>query len=142
LAGTVDERKKAMDRDSTENRIYEALVALLRHHSENGSIVLIEEPRSRKYVQFGPGWSLEMDVPHVTLSKEEADRAYDFFAELGDKYLIEYDARDPETGKVCHGATFNHDFGQDAQAAARAAASFFENVYLFPPDVELSIEKR
>jgi hypothetical protein len=83
-----------------------------------------------------------MDVPHLTLSNEEADRAYEFFAALGEKYLIEYDAPNPETGKGHHGATFNHDFGQDARAAAKAAVSFFRNVYLFPPEVELTVQQR
>jgi hypothetical protein len=127
---------------SNENRIYEALVALLDHHSESGSVVLVEEPQSQKFVQFGPGWTLEMDVPHVALNDEEADRAYAFFAKLGKDFLKEYDAPDPKTKKVRHGATFNHDFHQDARAAARAAALFFEEVYLLPRHVNLRIEKR
>jgi hypothetical protein len=131
-----------MDGDSAENRIYAALVDLIHHHRETGSVVLIEEPRSNKFIQLGPGWSLEMDVPHIALSREEADRAYAFFAKLGENFLIEYDAPDPRTGKVRHGAAFNHDFGQDARAAAWAAASFFHTVYLFPLDVELSIVQR
>ena len=126
----------------TENRIYEALIVLLRHHGENGSVVLIEEPRSRKIVHFGPGESLEMDVPFIGLSRQEVDRGYQFFAKLGKEYLIEYAAPDPGSDKVCHGTAFNHDFGQDARAAARAAVSFFRDVYLFSPDEELTIEQR
>jgi hypothetical protein len=115
------------------------LADLLRN--ENGSVVIVEEPQSEKFVQFGHGSSLEMDVPHVVLNKEESDRAHDFYAKLGDNYLKEYHAPDPRTGKVRHGATFNYDFGQDARAAAKAGAAFFREVYLFPPDVKLRIEK-
>lgn len=127
---------------SNEERIYQALVALLRDHKESGSVVLVEEPRSQKFVQFGPGSSLEIDVPHMALNNEEAERAYDFFARLGGDYLMEYDAPNPQTGKVAHGATFNHDFAQDARAAAKAGVAFFQEVYLLPPDVELRVERR
>lgn len=126
-----------------EHLILAALNYLLEHHDpERGSIVLIEESGSGKFVQFGPGWSIEMDVPHVALSKDEADRAYEFFATLGKRYLIEYDAPDPKTGQVRHGAAFNFNFGQFARAAARAAVAFFHEVYLFPANVGLTIRWR
>jgi hypothetical protein len=126
--------------DSTENRIYVELIALLRHGAD-GSFVVIEERQSRKFVQFGKGRCLGMDVPLVNLSTEEADHAFRFFEELGEKYPREYHAPDPKSGKVRHGASFKHDFGDDAQSAARAAWSFFQDVYGFPPDVKLSIKR-
>jgi hypothetical protein len=123
-------------------RIRAALVALMENYQEKGSIVIIEEPKSLKFVQFGPGWELIMDVPFVALTKEEADRAYSFFAELGEESPNEYDAFDPKAKVVRHGATFNHDFNLDTQAAAVAAVSFFKNVYLRPLDeVVLSIRR-
>jgi hypothetical protein len=129
-----------MNEDPTEIRIYEALVALL-HRGTKDSFVLIEEPRSEKFVQFGKGRYLGMDVPCVALSSAEADRASQFFNELGEAYPREYHDPDPKTGRIHHGATFHHDFGRDARAASRAAIAFFVNVYGFPADVELSIEE-
>jgi hypothetical protein len=135
------EGEAAEQTNSLEKRIYDALVALLDNYEETGSVVLIEEPKSHKFIQFGPGSSLEIDVPHVVLTSEEAARAYGFFARLGDNYLIEYDAPDPRTGEIHHGATFNHKFGKDARKAAEVAVSFFREVYLFPPRTELLIKR-
>jgi hypothetical protein len=131
-----------MEGYANENRILKALTALLACHRDTGSVVLVEEPLSRKFVQFGPGWSLIMDVPHVALSNDEAERAYRFFGRLGTDCLVEYDAPDPQTLQLNHGATFNYDFGQDAPAAAQAATLFFQEVYLLPPHLKLRIEQR
>ena len=102
----------------------------MENYDKEGSVVRVEEPHSRKFVQFGPGWELVMDVPFVALSREEAERAYRFFADIGEEYPHEYDAPDPAAGIVRHGATFNHDFELDPRAAARAAVDFFQKVYL------------
>jgi hypothetical protein len=127
-----------MNQDPTEVRIYEALVALL-HRGDEDSFVFIEEPRSKKFVQFGKGRFLGMDVPCVALTSAEADRASQFFNELGEEYPREYHAPDPKTGRTHHGATFHHDFGQDVRAASKAAIALFVSVYEFPADVDLSI---
>ncbi len=129
-----------MNEGAAEVRIYEALIALL-HRGAKGSFVFIAEPRSQKFVQFGTGRLLGMDVPCVAPSSDEAERASRFFNELGEEYPREYHAPDPKTGRIRHGATFRHDFGRDARAASLAAVAFFVNVYGFPADVELSVEE-
>jgi hypothetical protein len=126
--------------DSTENHIFEALVALYRRGVED-SFVVIEDPRSKKFVQFGPGRRLVMDVPCVGLTGDEADRASEFFRQLGVDYPREYHAPDKKAGRTHHGASFAHDFGNDARTAARAAVAFFETVYQLPAGLELSIEE-
>src|SRR6266481_3550060 len=105
--------------NSIEQQIFEALIAL-RHRGVHDSSVLVEETSSGKFVQFGPGRKLVMDVPCVALSADEADRACDFFQDLGENYPREYHAPDPQTGKTNHGASFSHDFGADARGAATA----------------------
>jgi hypothetical protein len=129
-----------MSEETAEGRIYDALVALL-HQGTEDSFVLIEEPQSGKFVQFGKGRCLEMDVPCVELNGVEADRAHLFFQELGEASPREYHAPDPKTGEIHHGTTFNHDFGRDVTAAAKAAVALFVEVFGLPPDVELSIEE-
>ena len=129
------------DLESNHNRIYRELVFLLHHHDESGSVVLVEEPKTERFIQFGPGTSLEMDVPDKTLNAKEFERARCFFANLGDGCLMEYDAPNSETGEVSHGATFNYDFGQDAKAAAKTAIAFFDQVYRVPPNVRLRVER-
>jgi hypothetical protein len=136
----VSFRERLFQREASEAQVYEALIALL-HRGTEDSFVFIQEPRSEKFVQFGRGRFLGMDVPCTALTSEEADRASRFFNELGEEYPREYHAPDPKTGKTHHGATFHHDFAQDARAAARAAIAFFVNVYGFPSDVEISIEE-
>jgi hypothetical protein len=124
----------------TEDQIFEALVAL-RHRGVDDSSVLIEERASGKYVQFGTGRKLVMDVPCIGLTSREADRASEFFRDLGENYPREYHAPDPQTRKTHHGATFSHDFGNDARGAAKATVSFFEKVYQFAPETKISIEE-
>jgi hypothetical protein len=127
--------------DSALVRVYDALVALL-HRGTRDSFVLIEEPRTQKYVQFGKGPRLTMDMPLVALTFEEADRASRFFRELGVPCPREYHDPDSSTGRVNHGAAFVHDFGRDCQAAAAWAMEFFETVYGFSEGVELKIEEQ
>ncbi len=124
--------------DPNTDRIYMALDTLL-HQGAEDSFVVIEERLSRKFVQFGKGRRLGMDVPLVNLTSEEANHAFRFFEKLGEECPREYNAPD-QSGKVHHGATFHHDFGEDAHAATMAALSFFHGVYEFPPDVPLSIK--
>jgi hypothetical protein len=82
-----------------------------------------------------------MDIPCVELNASEADRAYQFFQKLGEDYPREYNAPDPKTGQVRHGATFYHDFGQDAKAATTAVLELFATVFGLPADIELLIEE-
>jgi hypothetical protein len=126
---------------SNEERILEALAALQQRGAKGWSVTLIEEPHSRKFVQFGHKGegSLQMDVPCVGLTEGETTRAAQFFRDLGKEGPKEYDAPTQEPGKITHGASFWHNFGDDIRAAARAAMSFFETVYQMPPGVELAI---
>jgi hypothetical protein len=130
-----------MDGKSNEERVYEALIAL-RHRGTGGSFVLVEEPQTKKFVQFGIGRVLTLDVPCVALTADEADRAATFFRQLGEDGPREYEAPSPRTGRAQHGAAYYHDFLGDARAAARAAVSFFETVYLLPPGTKLSVEEK
>lgn len=137
----LDDAGESLTIDSNEYRIFRELTALLYNHEVNGSVVLIEEPQSEKFIQFGPGSTLEIDVPHITLSDEEADGAYRFFQKLSDEYLMEYDAPDPIERVVRHGATFNHDFGRDAKLATKTAIALFQQVFQIRPDAPLRIKR-
>jgi len=121
-------------------QIRDELLALLAR-GRRDSCVLVEEPTSRKFVQFGPG-TLTLDLPLAALTTDEADRAYQFFRELGDGLARQYEVPDVvKTGKTNYGATLRHDFGTDAHAAARAAVAVFTEVYGLPADSELTIQE-
>ena len=85
-----------MKDDSTEIRIYKALVALLQRGTQE-SFVIIDEPRSKTFVQFDNGRCLGMDVPCVALTSAEADRASQLFKALGEEYPREYHDLDTKT---------------------------------------------
>jgi hypothetical protein len=123
---------------SIERDIHDALVALCRRGVDK-SFVIVEHVPTGKFVQFGVGRVLAMDVPCVSLNAEEADRAAVFFREIGGVDLREYDAPNPRTGRIKHGATFRFDFGEDAVKAARAAILFFARVTTVPINATLSI---
>lgn len=88
----------------------QALRSLLQRH---GGFVIASEAGGR-FLQFagGVGEALLLDVPN--LSAEEGIRASQAFA--GQPFTVQ-------------GSTFNLRFGEDADAAARAALSFFAEVW-------------
>ena len=105
------------------------------------SFVIIQEPRTQKYVQFGRGRALIMDMPFIGLTADEAERAAQFFGKLGVEYPLEYEAPETNTGRIQHSATYRYNFGHDASAATQAAVTFFETVYLLPADFTVAIDE-
>lgn len=125
---------------SIEKLLQQALTDLLFRGGPD-SFVLIEALPSGKFVQFGRGPVLILDLPLAALEDEEAQRAAAFFADLGEEFPREYEAPHPETGKMQFGATYDHDFQGDVLAATRAALEVFRKVYRLPRDVELLIQR-
>jgi hypothetical protein len=123
---------------AAHGRIARALVGLLARRNDD-AFVIIEEPHSGKFVQFGRGPVLRLDLPCAALQPDEAERASALFAELGVEGPTEYDAPDPTAGCLRHGASFQANFGEDIEAAARAAGLVLARVFLLPPDTRLSI---
>jgi hypothetical protein len=126
---------------SAEALLYEALIALL-HRGTRDSFVLATEPFTQKFVQFGKGPRLTMDMPLVALTVAETLRASRFFRKLGVPFPKAYRNPDSSTGRVDHGPTFVHDFGHDCRAAAHRAMEFFQTVYRFSGGVLLRIDER
>jgi hypothetical protein len=127
--------------ESNDRNLYEALYALRRRGVEGESFVIIEHLPMDKFVQFGIGPILRMDVPFISLSEEESNRAYVFFQELGGVELQEYDAPNPRTGRIRHGATFKFDFGDDVHKAVRATILFFARVHQLEINATLSVSE-
>jgi hypothetical protein len=127
--------------DTNEARVYNALVALMGR-CEIDSYVIIAESDSGKFVQFGRGPAIEIDVPCVSLTGAEVENASQFFEALGEKYYPRKEfQRDSKTGKVTHCLTFTHDCGQDARAAAKAAIEALWVIYGITSDAELLISE-
>ncbi len=125
--------------DPTE-LVYDALWELL-HEGTDESFVIFTESESKKFVQFGVGPILNMDVPLVALSDEEAERAFAFFRMLGESIPKEYNAPNSKTGKVQHGASLTHSFGMDVTMATESTMVFFWTVYALPRDFTLEVHR-
>jgi hypothetical protein len=111
------------------DEIHENLVSLRLYGSEE-SFVIIEAAGRNKFVQFGRGPVLMMDVPFAELTADEKVRARSFFTALGE----------PSAGAKDI-PVFEHDFGDGALAAAEATVSLFQTVFQLPADVELTVTR-
>ncbi len=115
--------------DMAEDRIHDALVALTGRCEKHSYVIIIEED-SGKFVQFGRGPDLVIDVPCIALTGGEVENASQFFESLGEEYYPNkrYE-RDEKTGKVTYMLIFNHNFGRDARAASQTAMECFRIIY-------------
>jgi len=112
-----------------EEIIHENLV-WLRRHGEEGSFVIIEDPISEKFVQFGQGPVLLMDLPFAELTDAEKERARHFFIGIGE----------PSAGNQGI-PVFEHDFGNDSSAAVEAVVSLFQSVFRLPSETHLKVTR-
>src|SRR5438309_11254385 len=100
---------------------------------QSGGAVIIEEPKSKNFVQFG--WkTLMIDLPRQTLSDEEMRRAEHVMIRFGipkEKYPI-----GTPNDSVLQ-TSFQKHFGSDVELAVRVTEAVCREIYLFPEDVQL-----
>jgi hypothetical protein len=102
----------------------------LANRDADDAFVILEDTETKKFVQFGRGPGIKLDLPLAALHESEAERAYAFFRELNVCAPRELDAPDPTNSNALrHHATFEYDFGNDARAAAHTALALFAAVY-------------
>ncbi|MEL7168717.1 MAG: hypothetical protein AAGN64_05150 [Bacteroidota bacterium] len=109
--------------------ILDALEALLLRDNDD-AFVIIEDWPTGKFVQFGRGPSLVLDLPLASLEPDEIERAQTFFEARGygeARHLIAFDsaAQIPRPH-----STFELDFGTNALEAAKTAVDVFDQVFL------------
>ncbi len=107
---------------SVEARLEHALQQLLARTNDD-AFVIVEDVTTEKYVQFGAGESLILDLPLVALKGQEQQRASLAFARLGVSQPEEYDK---------DFFVLRCDFGRDCQRAAKEALRVFADVYQLP----------
>jgi len=123
--------------------IHDAFGWLLRQEG-NEAFVVIEEPRSGKFVQFAGSREapLLLDLPGQTLDPSEMDRARVLFHKLGVEGPEEWDVHDPLTGKVAGKQVgFQMKLGRDPRRAADIASRVFQEVYCFSADIKLHVSR-
>lgn len=122
--------------------IREALENLLQQQVSDGTFVIFENPRSKKFVQFcgSAAQLLQLDLPSQTLSEMEFYRAVAYFKRLG-VAGEEYDLLDGPGGlPVARQFTFQMAF-RSVVAAVEVALGIFGDVYQLPLDFPLVVTR-
>jgi len=105
---------------------------------DNETVVVIEEPKSKKFVQFGYK-NLWVDLPLQTLSADELSRAERVMGRFG---IPKQTRLGPTTaGGTMVMTSFQKFLGEDLELAVRVADAVFREVYLLPPEVQLQFER-
>lgn len=139
-----------MNRNSTSNLdvptntqlITDELSALLKRTNED-AFVIFEDVQSGKFIQFAgrAGDTLLLDLPSQVLSEGEFDRAVRYFRSHGQD-LQEYDTLDQPGGKpVGRQASFQIVFAEDVERATQITLEIFSQVFEFPDDISLRIDR-
>ena len=130
--------------------ITQALTRLLQSN-DGSSVVIFSESTSEKFVQFKK--PLILDLPFNLLNKQDIERATAFFRKLGvsgpevqNLYYIPngngFTSIVPNGNKIVSTAFFfKFDFGKDVDRAAQITLAIFRQVYQFPIDFKLIIQK-
>ncbi len=105
---------------------------------DTDTVVVIQEPKSKKFVQFGYK-QLWVDLPSQALSADELPRAERV---LGRFRIPKTTFRSPTTtGATVPMTSFQRFLGDDLELAVRVAEAVFCEVYLFASDVQLQFER-
>jgi hypothetical protein len=108
-----------------------ALVLEISWLHSSGLAVIIEEPNSGKFVQFG--WkTLMVDLPIQTLSDDEMQRAERVMA----RFQIP-----KRTAESLSETSFQKHLGDDVDLAVRVTEAVFREIYLFPKDISLKFTR-
>ena len=115
-----------------------AIRSAISRARDNQTIVVIEEPKSKKFLQFGHK-DLWVDLPCQTLSAEELSRAERAMGRFGiPKETHPAPILDDSTMLM---TSFQKCLGDDIELAVHVAEAVFREVYLFPSDVQLQFTR-
>ena len=109
--------RKQCDDLPVEVSLERALNALLGRTNADGFVIL-QDAGTQKFVQFGAGGRLVLDLPLVSLQDDEQKRALEVFKRLGAPPAVS----DPFP-------VLRYDFGVDCRRAAEEAVRIFREVY-------------
>ena len=129
-AGASPEDSRFCLSDATRRSIAAELDWILR---SDGTVV-IEEPISKKFVQFF-GKTLVFDLPTASLSSEEIERA----KRVMDHFAVR--SRDIRLAPGVPQATYQKQLGRDVPSGVRLAEAVFREIYLFPQGVHLQFTR-
>ena len=120
-----------------------AALERLMERSNDDAFVIIEDKKTKKFVQFlgGKTQGLVLDLPMQALTSQELVRAKIVF----DKFNIqleEWEVYDQPGGRVVGTQSgFNKYLGKDVDTATEIAWAVLTEIYLLGEPLELSIEE-
>src|SRR5688572_9095943 len=107
---------RRVDGEHIREELVRALEALVGRTHET-AYVLLEDRATEKFVQFGRGPELVLDLPLIGLSEVETVRARDAFAELGTSATRTIAAGDVDGESLTRiFQVLQRSFGSDAEA--------------------------
>ncbi len=120
---------KIIDPENLQTELSKALLSLtMRTHKT--ACVLLEDQSTERFVQFGRGPELLLDLPLNNLSESEKARAQEIFSALGAGQSRKLEAPDVNGKPVTRNfEVLQCAFGQDADKAAAAAIKVFQHTY-------------
>lgn len=120
---------KIIDPEDLHSELAQALCSLTKRTHET-ACVLLEDQATEKFVQFGRGPELLLDLPLNDLTESERERAREVFSALGTERSRKLEASDVEGEPVTRSfEVLQCTFGTDANDAATAALRVFQHTY-------------
>jgi hypothetical protein len=130
----------AMDLSSIEKDINQAVDELVRKEGD-GWFMIIEDPRTRKFVQFvwGTTEGLSFDLPSQALDQVELQRAKKVLS-VYDIALETWQVYDRPNGNVVgEQCGFNKDISDTPELAKKIALDVFLEIYQVDPKTNLGV---
>ena len=120
----------------TDDNILPKLVAALERlmaRTHDTACVLIEDVGTEKFIQFGRGPDLILDLPTGGLTADEHKRAASAFIQLGVDGTRDLEAPDVNGEPITRAfSTYEYNFSDDSERAAQTAISVFRTTYRLP----------
>jgi len=122
-----------------EDRIKAALQRLLAR-TNTDAFLIIEEPSTKKYVQFASGDvdALMFDLPAIALSADELERAKTVLMQYGIE-ATEMEMTNPDGTPAEPMLTFNSELGHNIERATELSTRVLMEVYQFSPDTDFQL---
>ena len=130
----------AMNLSNIERDINQAVDELVRKEGD-GWFMIIEDPRTRKFIQFAWGATegFIFDLPSQALDQIELQRAKEVLSNY-DIVLETWAVYDRPNGKVVgEQSGFNKDIGDAPELAKKIALDVFKEVYRVDPKTDLGV---
>jgi len=133
VAFCANEGSNPTDAVTNQDRIKAALQRVLARINTD-AFLIIEEPNTKKYVQFASGAvdELMFDLPAIALSADEFERAKVMLKEY-DIEATEMNMTNPDGTPAEPMRTFNSELGPNIERAAELSTRVLFDVYQFDP---------